>query len=123
MKRKIVFISLISILLTFAAFAGGWTLAFRTAPGGYTVTSERGGAFVTEYPPVVSDEYTPVNINTATADELITLPGIGAVRAAAIIAHREQYGRFTAPEDIMEIAGIGEGIYLQLAGLITTEQH
>lgn len=49
-----------------------------------------------------------VNINTATAEELETLPGVGPSTAATIIQDREQSGAFSSIEDIMRISGIGE---------------
>ncbi len=61
----------------------------------------------------------PVNINTATAECLETLPGIGAVRAESIVAHREQAGPFLTAEDITSVSGIGNGIYGRIADMIT----
>ena len=61
----------------------------------------------------------PLDINTATADCLQTLPGIGRVRAESIVAHRQQAGPFAAIEGITEVSGIGSGIYGQIAKLIT----
>lgn len=55
-----------------------------------------------------------VNINTADAAELMTLPGIGKVRAAAIIEHREKYGEFMKIEDIMNVKGIKTGIFSKI---------
>ena len=55
-----------------------------------------------------------VNINTADAAELSMLPGIGAARAQAIIDYREAHGGFRSPEEIMEVHGIGEGIYEEI---------
>lgn len=49
----------------------------------------------------------PVNLNTATGEQLETLPGIGPAIAAAIIGWREEHGRFAVPEDLMEVPGIG----------------
>ena len=60
----------------------------------------------------------PVNINTATAMCLETLPGIGAVRAREIVAHRNQIGTFGSTHGIMDVAGIGDGIYGRIAGMI-----
>lgn len=55
-----------------------------------------------------------ININTATATELESLPGIGPSRAQAIITYREEKGAFTAPEDLMNVSGIGTKIFANL---------
>lgn len=65
----------------------------------------------------------PLNINTANAECLETLPGIGGVRAAAIVAHREQSGPFANPEAITDVSGIGDGIYRRIAEMITVASH
>jgi competence protein ComEA len=49
----------------------------------------------------------PVNINTAKAEDLDILPGVGPKMAQAIIAHREAHGKFSSPEDLMQVKGIG----------------
>ena len=59
-----------------------------------------------------------VNINTADAEELMTLPGIGEVRAAAIIDYRQQAGGFEKIEDIMNVKGIKTGIFSKINSLI-----
>lgn len=59
-----------------------------------------------------------VNINTADADELMTLPGIGSSRAQAIIEYREANGGFAAVEDIMGVSGIKESAYSKIKDLI-----
>lgn len=48
-----------------------------------------------------------VNLNSATLDELCTLPGIGAVKAQAILDYRSQNGAFQTIEDITKVKGIG----------------
>lgn len=48
-----------------------------------------------------------VSLNSATAAELTTLPGVGEATAAAIVAHREANGPFTAVEQLMDVRGIG----------------
>ena len=50
----------------------------------------------------------PININTATAQELEALPGIGAGYAQRIVDYREANGPFTSPGQLLNISGIGE---------------
>ncbi len=60
-----------------------------------------------------------VNINTATAEELQQLPRVGPSLAQRIIAYREMYGPFKTPEDLMQVPGIGEGIFAAIRDYIT----
>lgn len=60
-----------------------------------------------------------ININTATAAQLCDIPGVGATRAAAIIAYRESHGGFHKPEDIMKVDGIKEGMYEKIKDSIS----
>ncbi|MGI5862280.1 MAG: ComEA family DNA-binding protein [Myxococcales bacterium] len=54
-----------------------------------------------------------ININTATAKQLELLPGIGRKTARLIVEHREKQP-FKAPAEILNVKGIGEGIYLKV---------
>lgn len=60
-----------------------------------------------------------ININTATQEELETLPSIGEVRAQAIIAYREEHGGFRTTDELMEVSGIGEKIFADISPHIT----
>ena len=60
-----------------------------------------------------------VNINTASAEQLDTLPGVGESTAQKIIADREANGPFSSPEDLKRVSGIGDKKYAELADLIT----
>ena len=60
-----------------------------------------------------------VNINTASVEQLDTLPGVGESTAQKIIADREANGPFSSPEDLKRVSGIGDKKYAELADLIT----
>ena len=60
-----------------------------------------------------------LDLNTATAEELQELPGIGEVIAQRIIDYRELCGRFLDPEQLMEVDGIGQTKYEKLRELVT----
>lgn len=60
----------------------------------------------------------PVNINTAGAEELDALPGVGPAMAARIIAYREAQP-FASPEDLLKVPGIGKTRLEQLRQLVT----
>jgi len=54
-----------------------------------------------------------VNLNSASADELARLPGIGPAKAKAIVAHRAEEP-FRKPEDLRKVKGIGDKLYEQV---------
>ncbi len=60
-----------------------------------------------------------VSLNSATAAELESLPGIGPALAGRIIEHRNRYGAFRRIEDIQEVPGIGAGRFEKLKGRLT----
>ena len=61
-----------------------------------------------------------VNINTATKEELMKIPGIGPKMAEQIIKHREVYGEFKRIEDIMNVKGIGQKKFEKMKNYLTT---
>jgi competence protein ComEA len=82
-------------------------------------------------PPVTGGESAPpsrfaepagkININTATAEELDTLPGIGPALAQRIIEYREDNGAFKSIEAIVGVSGIGEATLEKISDLITVD--
>jgi competence protein ComEA len=61
----------------------------------------------------------PVNLNTATATELMQLPRVGPRTAERILAFRAAHGPFRRPEELMNVKGIGEKAFLRLQPHIT----
>lgn len=62
-----------------------------------------------------------VNLNTATKEELMELPGIGAAKAAGIVAWREMNGSFAQIEDLMKIEGIKEGVFSKIEDYVKVQ--
>jgi competence protein ComEA len=60
-----------------------------------------------------------VNINTASAEDLETLPGIGEVLAATIVQYRDEHGPFTSVDQLVDVSGIGEVTLEELRDLVT----
>ena len=60
-----------------------------------------------------------VNINQASKEELMTLPGIGEVKADAIIQYRTEQGKFASIEEIKNISGIKDGVFEKMKDKIT----
>lgn len=68
---------------------------------------------------VQGEESGKININTASAAQLEELPGIGPALSQTIITWREDNGRFTSPEDLLEVSGIGQAKYAKLKDLVS----
>ena len=93
---------------------GSYTISFTAAKEGYTVQTERAAA----------EEVAPVrvlvNINTASAEELETVTGIGPVLAQAILDYRAEHGDFQTLDELLEVRGIGSAKLDAMRDEITT---
>jgi len=72
---------------------------------------------------VTPEKEGPININTATAEELTQLEGIGEVIAGRIVDYRSEHGKFASIEDLMQVKGIGESTLNELRDQITAEEE
>ena len=63
----------------------------------------------------------PININTATVEELTELPRIGEITATRIVKWREENGPFASTEDLMNVQGIGERLYERMRPHVMVE--
>jgi competence protein ComEA len=61
----------------------------------------------------------PVDLNAATPEQLDALPGVGPATAAAIVAHRQEIGRYTSVEELLDVRGIGPAKLNALRDLVT----
>ena len=69
--------------------------------------------------PADTGEAFPIDLNTATREELMRIPDIGEKRAQAILDHRAENGPFTYVEDLREVPGIGEVILNNMMDYVT----
>lgn len=64
-------------------------------------------------------DVSPVDLNSATAEELTVLPGIGPALAERIVAYRREHGGFGTVEELMDVSGIGEAKLAELKDRVT----
>jgi competence protein ComEA len=102
---KTISVLMVATLTLFAADAG-------KTPAALTPVSSTAKA-----PSAVANSATnQVNINTATADELQKLNGIGPAKAKAIVDYRKAHGQFKNPTDLINVPGIGDKIFAGIKG-------
>jgi competence protein ComEA len=87
----------------------------KPAPAG---TANRVVVQGTTTPPQAAERAAKINVNSATADELRALPGIGEKLSLAIVQHREQNGPFDKPEDLLKVRGIGAKRFESIKDLV-----
>lgn len=103
---------LIILTLVFSGFLGGFLLGRHYGGGDVTLSGEVAPAVTERTEPTEASTTLSttgkININTATAEELTALPGIGMVLAQRIVDYRTEHGSFRSKDDLSQVAGIGE---------------
>ena len=116
--------ALLAVTAAFLLLAAGYFLGARSGTEPYRVEA-RPAAAETEplLPAGTPAPETPekVNINTASAEELEALPGIGEKRAQSILEYREEHGPFQTVDELDHVSGIGQGILDGLREYATVE--
>ena len=122
---------LVVITCVFAAFLGGFHLGRRLNRSPVHIYQATAPADAAPEPPEPETEQEsetkpaitgPMNINTATAEQLDTLPGIGPVLAQRIVDYRTAHGGFQAVEELLNVSGIGNAKLMEILDEITVEQ-
>ena len=107
------------ILVAVGLVASGLALLLQLIPSRTTPIEPIKLTGVRVLIPTFLDTPEKVDLNTATVDELVTLPGIGEVLAARILAYREEHGPFQTLDQLKGVNGIGEKVVEAIAELIT----
>ena len=90
----------------------------KEAAQGSAVSGGQGASSAASGASASSDGSVLININTATEEQLDTLPGVGPATAQAIISERDENGPFASPEDIQRVSGIGQKKYQDMKDFI-----
>ena len=124
----------LGLTAAFVLFTGGWFLSRQSDAQPYQVTTtqtapaEQEAVAAASQPAQEAEEERPdsllegelIDINTAGAEDLQRLPGIGEKRAQAILDYREEHGPFQTVDELDNVDGIGEGILSGLRDYATT---
>lgn len=106
-------------------FFANYLVTVRSAD--ITITTRSGGAYELEETQEKGVEYAEtgestigkLDLNSATLEELMTLPGIGESKAQAIIDYRLQHGGFSSIEELIQVDGIGKGLFEKIKNRVT----
>ncbi|MCL2344179.1 MAG: helix-hairpin-helix domain-containing protein [Firmicutes bacterium] len=126
----------IAAALVFVLLIVGYFIGSSRLGGGFTVASAKTQEAVSPLLPSATPStralpspsaaptppptpHFPIDLNTATADELDALPKIGPALAERIIAYRQENGNFASIEDVKNVKGIGDAIFADIKDLIT----
>jgi competence protein ComEA len=116
--RRLLFVAL---TIAISWMAGGCVKrSYKPEDFANAATREPGASTATNSPSD-SKSQLRININTASADELEKLPGIGMGLAERIIEHREKFGPFRRPEHLIIVRGISDKRFRALQDLITVK--
>ncbi len=119
--KKSILLALICVTLLFCSFVAG----FYTGRAGshndvqLSVVNTPNPLAPTENTSITATQNFPININTATSQQLQQLKGIGEVKANSIIAYRTQHGPFQSVQELLNVSGIGEKTLAAILDKIT----
>ena len=120
-----------ALALCFLLVMGGYFLGRRSVDG-LILTTQRtpetsetaaARALPVSEPPAAERGDKRLDLNKATLEELMELPGIGEVRAQSILDYRAAHGPFQQATELMNVSGIGEGIFAGLRDLVFVEEE
>ena len=121
---------LLALVCIFLAFCFGMSRGRSASDGTQRITTEKSGVSVPDRMIGADPNALParspgavVNINTATPEELTSLPGIGETLAQRILDYRQAHGSFPCIEAMMNVDGIGEGRFEMIRNYVTVEEN
>ena len=117
-------IKLSAVLLCAGSFIAGILIGMLVSYKGAVILKPAGGetnvaAIRLRPSEKTGTEELRININTATPEELSSLPGVGEKTAQRIVEYREEYGYFKSVEEITAIKGVGSALYDKIKDIIT----